>query len=198
MRIACIDMEGVLIPELWPLIAEATGIEELNVTTREWPDYPSLVKRRIELLNLYRLRLSDIQTILMRIDPLPGACRFIEQLKASYRIVIVSDAFREMIEPLWLKLGALELRCHHFICDSNGRIERAHYTRDRGKHEVVEELQALDHHTIAMGDAFNDLTMLRGADEGFLFRPSDETLQAAGNLKVVHEYENVLSHLGLA
>lgn len=196
MNTACVDLEGVLIPELWPLVADATGIGELAITTREWPDYPSLVTRRIELLNHHGLRLVELCSLLGRVEPLVGARRFVEQLAMSHRIIIVSDGFREMLEPLWLKLGSPELRCHHFICDHDGRIERAHYTRQRGKHEELEGLKALGYGTLAVGDAFNDLSMLRSADQGFLFRPSPETLNAAGDLHVVYEYEDILGRLG--
>jgi phosphoserine/homoserine phosphotransferase len=197
MKIACIDMEGVLIPELWPLIAEATGIQELKITTREWPDYRSLVDKRIELLNQHHIRLTDLHCLLRTIKPLPGALWFLEQLRVAYRIVIVSDAFREMIEPLWLELGAPELRCHHFICNSFGSITHAHYSREQGKHEVIEEFKANGYRTIAVGDAFNDLSMLRMADDGFLFSPSNDTLQTAGGLKVVYKHEDILRYLGL-
>lgn len=193
MDIACIDLEGVLIPELWPHIAERTGIAELALTTREEPDYARLVQRRIALLRYHGLRLRDVQRIVADAAPLPGAIGFIEALGATHRIVLVSDAFQDMILPLWDALGHPELRCHRFVCDAGGFIAGARYTRARGKHEVIEEFMAAGARTLAVGDAFNDLTMLRQATQGFLFRPSPETRQAARDLIVANCYDDILS-----
>lgn len=198
MKIACIDMEGVLVPELWPLVAAAAQVPALLATSRECPDYRGLVARRIDLLGRHGIRLADLRRLLRDIAPLPGVEGFLERLRADYRVVIVSDAFREMIEPLWLRLGAPELRCHHFVCDEAGFVSQACYTRMAGKHEVVEAFAAEGHETVAVGDALNDLSMLHRADRGFLFRPSAETRRAAGCLPVVETHEAILLELGLA
>ena len=197
MNIACLDMEGVLIPELWPHIAKVSGIDELAVTTREDPDYARLVERRIALLRHHGLRLSDVQRIVGDLRPLPGAVAFMAALRLSmnFRIVLVSDAFREMVLPLWRELGEPELRCHRLDCDAAGFISAAHYARQRGKVEVIEELALQGHYTVAVGDAFNDLPMLHSADQGFLFRPSELTLKQAHGLTVVSRYQDILTAL---
>lgn len=192
-NIACIDMEGVLIPELWPHIAEATGITDLAITTREEPDYARLVNRRIELLRRNGLRLIDVQALTERVDPLPGAPHFLTELRKQFHVVLVSDAFQEMILPLWDKLDRPELRCHWFTCDRYGYISKANYSRSQGKHEVIEEFSAIGHKTLAVGDAFNDLTMLRRASLGFLFRPSPQTLKTATGIGVAMTYQEILT-----
>lgn len=201
MNVACIDLEGVLIPELWPHIATVTGVEELAVTTREEPDYARLVERRICLLKHKRLRLRDIQAIVSEMMPLPGALDFLEALKSEWHVLLVSDAFEEMVHPLWRKLDSPELQCHRFICDAAGYVHKAQYGRKLGKHEVIDDLAANGYRTMAVGDAFNDLMMLSHADIGFLFRPSPETLRSSQELRVVHQYQeilNVLSHFDVA
>lgn len=182
MNVACIDLEGVLIPELWPHIASVTGVQELAITTREEPNSPRLVERRLGLLKQKNLRLRDVQAILADMTPLPGALGFLTALKSRWRLLLVSDAFEEMVRPLWLKLGCPELQCHRFVCDAAGSIQRAHYTRQLGKHEVINDLVANGCRTMAVGDAFNDLAMLRHADIGFLFRPSLQTLESSQDL----------------
>jgi len=195
MDIACIDMEGVLIPELWPHIAEATGIGELAVTTREEPDYARLVAFRIRTLRKNGLRLSDVQALVSTIAPLPGATAFLAALRPRMRVVLVSDAFQEMVLPLWRAFGEPELRCHRFVCDDDGFVSAAQYVRAHGKHEVIDEFAARGCRTLAVGDAFNDLSMLRRASMGFLFRPSPQTLLAAQDLKVALSYADILDHI---
>lgn len=197
MQIACIDLEGVLIPELWPHIAQQTGIKELLITTRDEPNYAKLVTQRIRLLKRYHLRLSDVHDLLSNIKPLPGAQEFVKTMAQRWRIVLVSDAFRQMVEPLWAQLGSPELRCHDFVCDGEGYICSASYSRKFGKHEVVEYFKAQDKQTLAIGDAFNDLSMLRAADRGFLFCPSLATQKAATDLIVLQDYESILNALSM-
>lgn len=192
MLVACIDMEGVLIPEMWPYIAERTGINELAMTTREVPDYPSLVKRRIELLNYHKKTLSDIQTIVAELEPYEGARQFLSQMSQKCHVVLVSDAFYELVKPLWEKLGSPRIECHFFTVDADQKILAARYTR-KGKHEVVERFKKRGFSTLAVGDAFNDIGMLNAADKGFLFRPSAETLNAAQHLTVADQYHEILS-----
>jgi phosphoserine / homoserine phosphotransferase len=195
MPIACIDLEGVLIPELWPHIAYQTGIEELHITTREEPNYSKLVEQRIHLLKYHQLRLCDVRNLVSTIKPLPGAVKFIQTIALHWRIVLVSDAFRQMVEPIWMQLDSPELQCHEFSCDSDGYICTAEYSRKFGKHEVVENFKAQGEQTLAIGDAFNDLSMLRAADKGFLFRPSLPTRSAATDLMIVEDYQSILHAL---
>ncbi len=195
MSVACIDLEGVLIPELWPHIAHQTGVEELLITTREEPDYGKLVERRISLLRQHRLRLCDVRNLVSTVQPLPGAVQFLRAVALHWRVVLVSDAFQQMVEPLWLQLDSPELQCHKFECDSHGYVSNAHYSRKFGKHEVVEHFKSQGEQTLAIGDAFNDLSMLRAADKGFLFRPSLSTRNAAKYLTIMEDYESILHAL---
>ncbi|MFC7420625.1 bifunctional phosphoserine phosphatase/homoserine phosphotransferase ThrH [Iodobacter arcticus] len=197
MKIACIDMEGVLIPEMWPHIADFTGIQSLAITTREEPDYVQLVAKRISILNENRLGIADIEYMISKLAPLPGAIEFLKQLQKHYRIVLVSDAFQEMLLPLWHTLGQPELRCHRLICKANGQIRQARFSRAQGKHEVIEEFAAMGARTLAVGDAFNDLSMLRKATQGYLFRPSAETQQAAPDLRIALSYQDILDGIML-
>jgi phosphoserine / homoserine phosphotransferase len=198
MSVACIDLEGVLIPELWPHIAHQTGIEELLITTREEPDYSKLVRQRIRLLRQHHLRLCDVRNLVSTVQPLPGAVEFIRTIALYWRVVLVSDAFQQMVEPLWVQLESPELRCHAFECDNDGYISIAHYSRQFGKHEVVEHFNAQGEQTLAIGDAFNDLSMLRAANKGFLFRPSLLTRSVANDLAIAQDYESILQALSLS
>jgi phosphoserine / homoserine phosphotransferase len=198
MSIACIDLEGVLVPELWPHIAHQTGIKKLLITTREEPDYTKLVERRISLLRQHHLRLCDVRNLVSTIKPLPGAVQFIRTVALLWRVVLVSDAFRQMVEPIWMQLGSPELQCHEFACDSDGYIFAAKYSRKFGKHEVIEHFKAQGEQTLAIGDAFNDLSMLRAADKGFLFRPSLPTRSVANDLTIAQDYESILHALSLS
>jgi phosphoserine / homoserine phosphotransferase len=198
MPVACIDLEGVLIPELWPHIAHQTGIEQLFITTREEPNYAKLVEQRIRLLRRHHLRLCDVRNLVSTIEPLPGAIEFIRAMALHWRIVLVSDAFEQMVEPLWAQLDSPELQCHQFECDSDGYVCAAHYSRRFGKHEVVAHFNAQGEQTLAIGDAFNDLSMLRAADKSFLFRPSLPTRNAANDLVVVQDYKSIVHALSLS
>lgn len=185
-------MEGVLIPELWPHVAVWSGISALCATTREIPDYPQLVAQRIALLKRHNLRLQDIHVALSNVEPFSGATDFLAALNSQWRVVLVSDAFAQMIRPLWGCLGKPELRCHRFQCGQDGVIQTAHFSRREGKHEVIQEFANLESRTLAVGDAFNDLSMLRLADLGILFRPSAATLDAATDLPVADSYADIL------
>jgi phosphoserine/homoserine phosphotransferase len=198
MDIACIDMEGVLVPELWPHIAMRSGVDELASTTREESNYACLVERRIQLLRRHGLRLSDVQAMVSEIAPLPGAKQFLAALQPRFRVVLVSDAFEQMLLPLWHQLGEPELRCHQFRCDAQGFVCAAQYARVHGKHEVLEEFSAMGFRTIAVGDAFNDLSMLHRSSSGFLFRPSPQTALVADGLTIAMTYSEILSRLSLS
>ncbi|WP_297576534.1 bifunctional phosphoserine phosphatase/homoserine phosphotransferase ThrH [uncultured Deefgea sp.] len=192
MKIACIDMEGVLAPEMWPYIGRIAKIDELNITTREEPDYLRLMQLRISLLKKHGLKLTDIQDIVTNMPLLEGASDFIAQLHKNFRVIIISDAFIELIDHFVQQLGHPEVECHRLICDSDGFIERCHFLARKGKEESVAKFQTSGCQVLAVGDAFNDLAMLRTAEMGLLFQPSEQTQQAAPDLQVVRSYAEVL------
>lgn len=197
MNLACIDMEGVLIPELWPIIARETGIPALAATTRECPDYATLVNQRIALLKSHHIGLARVVDICAAQAPLPGAIEFLAALSPNWRILIVSDAFQQMLAPLLAKLGRPDAACHVFDCDGQGYINAARYTRSQGKQEAIAVARRDYRRIMAVGDALNDLAMLRAADQGYLFRPSATTRQAlrpddALTVEIVDGYPAIL------
>lgn len=191
-KTVCLDMEGVLVPELWPQLAKKTGLKEFSITTRDVPDYAALMNTRINLLRTHRITLKQVQALLVDVDIFPGARRFVEELKRSMNVVLVSDAFAEMITPFHEKLGQPQLLCNHFSCDSEGFVTQPNYIRHHGKHEAVEKIQALGDWVVAVGDAYNDLGMLRAADLGFLFRPSTVVKSIASDIYAAENYDEIL------
>lgn len=192
MNIACIDLEGVLAPEMWPHVAKCAGIPALAVTTREEPDYPRLMRRRIGLLRRHGLKLVDVQRIVAVLPVLDGAAEFLRTLERDHRVLIVSDAFTELAAQFGQALGAPELQCHQLSVCRDGYIDGCRFLSRRGKEETVRLFQEDGHRILAVGDAFNDLAMLHLADDGFLFRPSQQTVSAAGGLRVVTRYDEIL------
>lgn len=188
---ACLDLEGVLIPEIWPWLAHRTGIEGFSRTTRDEPDYNQLMIDRIALLREHDLRLSDVQRFVSELSPLPGALDFVEWMSQVFQVTLVSDAFVQMVEPFWRIFGQPTLRCHRLVCDTEGFITHAQYSRCHGKHEVIEEFQAQGQWVLAVGDAYNDLSMLRRANLGFLYRPSASTAAAARDVYVADSYDQI-------
>lgn len=170
MEIACLDLEGVLIPEIWVSVAERTGVEALRVTTRDIPVYDELMKRRLALLEQHELRFSDIQTVIARLRPLEGAADFLDWLRERFQVVIVSDTFYEFAAPLMRQLGWPALLCHHLVIE-NDRIVDYRLRQEHPKRRVVQALRGLNFRVIAAGDSYNDIAMLAEADAGILFRP---------------------------
>lgn len=193
--IACIDLEGVLVPELWPFIAEETGIPELAVTTREEPDYPTLVEKRITLLKTHQYSAISIVKMMQSLDVLPGALEFLKSLRKSYEILIVSDAFTPMINPFLEKLETPKIECNTLIENDQGYFNNAVYIRPRGKESTIENFKALGYRVVAVGDALNDLGMLRAASSGFLFNPSEATKAVAPDVQTAYEYKEILETL---
>ena len=193
MDIACIDLEGVLAPEMWPYIGKTTGIAELKTTTREEPDYARLMQHRLALLRRNALKLSDIQKIVANLKVFDGATDFLDELGAQHRVIIVSDAFLEMARHFTQQLGNPEIQCHRFNISTAGYINSCCYLPRLGKEETVHQLQSAGHSVLAVGDAFNDLAMLRKAELGFLFKPSRQTQDAARDIQVANNYSEVLS-----
>lgn len=193
MKYACIDMEGVLIPEIWPHLAEKTKISELSVTSREIPDYESLVLSRIKILRQNNIKLQDVVNMISELEPIDGAVNFLNRLNKSYKVILVSDAFEQTIAPLWERLGRPELKCHKFQCDDDGYIKTPVYSRKKGKIEIIESLKSKPEvQILSVGDAFNDLEMLRASTTGYLFRPSIETRNSAEDIPVVSKYEDIM------
>jgi phosphoserine/homoserine phosphotransferase len=196
-NIACVDLEGVLTPEMWPFIGSVAGIPGLTITTREEPDYYRLMVHRIALLRKHGLKLRDVQEIVASLPVLDGAADFLAALRSRYRVLIVSDAFIEFAAHFGALLGSPELQCHRLSVGVDGFIDSCLFLPRRGKEETVQRLQQGGHRVLAIGDAFNDLAMLRAADRGFLFRPSRQTLVAAEDLRVALHYSDILKQLRL-
>lgn len=189
MIVACLDFEGVLIPEVWIGVAETTGIPELRRTTREEPDYDKLMRDRLAILAKNKLGLKDIQAVIDTLDPLEGALDFLNRLRAHYQVVILSDTFYEFAEPFVRKLGWPTLFCHSLECDSNGRlIDYKLRLRDH-KRLAVQAFRSLNYKTIATGDSYNDTAMLGEADYGILFRAPDNVVREFPQFPMVRTYD---------
>ena len=171
MIVACLDLEGVLVPEIWIGVAERTGIPELRRTTRDEPDYDKLMRFRIDLLEKRGLGIADIQAVIAGLDPLDGAREFLDWLRERHQVLILSDTFYQFAKPLMRKLGWPTLFCHDLEIDSRGRITGYRLRMRDQKRASVEHLRALNFQTIAAGDSYNDTSMLAAAHAGILFRP---------------------------
>ena len=188
MIVACLDMEGVLTPEIWIGVAERTGIPELRRTTRDEPDYDKLMRFRIELLERHGLGLRDIQAVIAGLDPLEGASEFLAWLRERYQVLILSDTFYQFALPLMRKLGWPTLFCHDLEVDARGRISGYRLRMRDQKRASVEHLRALQFRTIAAGDSYNDTAMLGAADVGILFRPPDNVIVEFPQFPVTRSY----------
>lgn len=195
MNIVCLDLEGVLVPEIWINFAERTGIEELRLTTREVPDYDVLMKSRIEILKQHELKLSDIQEVIASMEPLQGAREFLETLRSLTQVVILSDTFTEFAQPLMKKLGYPTLWCNDLIVDSQGMICNYRMRLHDGKKKAIRALKELNFRTFAAGDSYNDLTMIHEADGGCLFRAPERILLEEPNLKLTITYDEFLQEV---
>lgn len=173
MKIVCLDMEGVLIPEIWIAFAEESGIPELRRTTRDEPDYNKLMRWRIDLLRSRGLKLSQIQDTISRIDPLPGAKAFLDELRSMTQVLILSDTFEQFAMPLMKKLGYPTLLCNTLKTDAEGFITHHVMRCDHSKLTTVKALQSIGYDTIASGDSHNDLGMIQASKAGFLFKSTD-------------------------
>jgi phosphoserine/homoserine phosphotransferase len=187
--VACLDFEGVLIPEVWIGVAEATGIPELRRTTREEPDYDKLMRGRLEILAKNKLGLKDIQAIIDTLDPLEGAHDFLERLRSRYQVVILSDTFYEFAEPFVRKLGWPTLFCHRLECDATGRLTDYKLRLRDHKRLAVQAFRSLNFKTIATGDSYNDTAMLSEADCGILFRAPDNVVREFPQFPMVRTYD---------
>ena len=175
--IACLDMEGVLVPEIWVNVAQKTGIRELSLTTRDVPDYDLLMKRRLGILDRHRLRLPDIQAVIATMAPLEGAGEFLEWLRERCQVVILSDTYYEFAMPLMKQLAYPTLFCNRLEVDADGRIINYHLRLPDQKRQSVAALKRLRFMVVAAGDSYNDTSMLAEADAGILFRPPDTIIK---------------------
>jgi phosphoserine/homoserine phosphotransferase len=185
---ACLDLEGVLVPEIWINVAERTGIEALRVTTRDEPDYDVLMRRRLAILAEHGLVLADIQAVIGRLRPLEGAEEFLHDLRERFQVLILSDTFYEFADPLMRQLGRPTLLCHRLEVDAAGRVVDYHLRMADQKREAVKALHRLRFKVIAAGDSYNDTAMLGEADAGILFRPPDNVVREFPHFPVTHSY----------
>jgi len=191
MIVACLDLEGVLVPEIWIDVAERTGIEALKRTTREEPDYDVLMKQRLEILSKHGLGLSAIQEVIAEMRPLPGAAEFLNWARERYQPVILSDTFYEFAAPLMRQLGYPTLLCHDLEVDDSGVIVDYHLRLPDPKCRGVQAFRALNLKVIATGDSYNDTNMLLEADAGILFRPPENVIREFPQLPVARDYDEL-------
>lgn len=188
MNIVCLDLEGVLIPEIWIAFAEKTGIEALKRTTRDEPDYDVLMRYRLDILDKEGFKLSDIEEVIGTLDPLPGAKEFVEWVTSQTRLVILSDTFSQFAGPLMAKLGNPTLFCHDLVIDDSGRIADYRLRLKDHKRKAVEAFRALNFDTFAAGDSYNDLSMIDTADNKCLFRPPQRLIDERPDLAVAKDH----------
>ena len=191
MIVACLDLEGVLVPEIWINVAERTGIEELRLTTRDEPDYDVLMKGRLRILAENGLGLSDVQKVIAQMSPLEGADRFLDWLRERFQVLILSDTFYEFAEPLMRQLGFPTLFCHSLGVDDQGRVVDYFIRLPDQKRRTVMALRELEFRVIAAGDSYNDTSMLGAADAGILFRPPDNVIREFPQFPVTRTYEEL-------
>jgi len=189
--IACLDLEGVLVPEIWINVALRTGISELRITTRDEPDYDALMKKRIAILEHHGKGLPDLQAVIAGLAPLPGARAFLDRLREHFQVVILSDTFYEFASPLIRQLGFPALLCHRLVTDARGRVTDYRLRVPDQKRRAVEAFQSLCFRVIAAGDSYNDTSMLGAADAGILFRPPDNVIREFPQFPVTHTYDEL-------
>ncbi len=188
MIVVCLDLEGVLLPEIWINVAERTGIAELRRTTRDEPDYDKLMRGRLEILDRQGLRIGDIQQVIASLEPLEGAEDFLAWLRESFQVVVLSDTFYQFAAPLMRKLGFPTLLCHDLEIDPSGRIADYHLRMPDQKRESVRAFRKLRFPVIAVGDSYNDTTMLAEANAGILFCPPDNVVAEFPQFPVTRAY----------
>jgi len=191
MNIVCLDLEGVLVPEIWIAFAEASGIPELRRTTRDEPDYDKLMKWRIGILKEHGLGLKEIQDTIAKIDPLPGAKEFLDKLRAKTQVIIISDTFTQFATPLMEKLGWPTIFCNTLEVADNGEVTGFKMRCEKSKLTTVKALQSIGYETIASGDSYNDLDMIKAGKAGFLFRTTDKIKADFPNLPAFEEYDDL-------
>ena len=191
MYVVCADLEGIFVPEIWIKVAEKTGLEELKLTTRDISDYDVLMKKRLSTIHENGLKLKDITDVIATMEPLEGAMEFLDWLRSCAQIIIVSDTFVQFAGPLMKKLGWPTLFCNSLVVGSDGSIEGYNLRQKDGKCKVVLSLKTLNYKTIAVGDSYNDITMLQEADKGILFRPPDNVKNEFLEFPVLYSYDEL-------
>ena len=195
MNIVCLDLEGVLVPEIWIAFAEASGIPELKRTTRDEPDYNKLMAWRMGILREHSLTLKDIQNTISCIKPLEGAKEFLDKLRAMTQVVILSDTFREFASPLMKQLGWPTILCNSLVVDENNMLSGMVLRQTDGKRKAIEGFRSMGFRTFAAGDSYNDLTMIHTADKGCLFRAPERILLEEPDLKLCTTYDEFFNEI---
>ena len=195
MEIVCLDLEGVLVPEIWIAFAEKTGITELKRTTRDEPDYNKLMAWRMDILREHSLTLTDIQNTISEIKPLEGATEFLDKLRAMTQVVILSDTFREFASPLMKQLGWPTILCNSLVVDENNMLSGMVLRQTDGKRKAIEGFRSMGFRTFAAGDSYNDLTMIHTADKGCLFRAPERILLEEPDLKLCTTYDEFFNEI---
>lgn len=198
MNVVCLDMEGVLVPEIWIAFAEASGIPELKRTTRDEPDYDKLMKYRLEILKEHGLGLNEIQATIEKIDPMPGAKEFLDELRSITQVIILSDTFEQFAAPLMKKLGWPSIFCNTLQVAPSGEITGYQMRCPQSKLTTVKALQSCGFDTIAAGDSFNDLAMIRASKAGFLFKSTDAIKADNPDLEAFEEFDDLLTAIKAA
>ena len=193
MNIVCLDMEGVLVPEIWIAFSEESGIPELRRTTRDEPDYDKLMKWRLGILKEHGLGLKEIQAVIAKIDPLPGAKEFLDRLRAETQVVILSDTFEQFAKPLMEKLNWPTIFCNTLEVGEDGAITGYKMRCEKSKLTTVRALQSMGYDTIAAGDSFNDLAMIQASKAGFLFKSTEAIKAAHPELPAFEEFDELLA-----
>lgn len=193
MNIVCLDMEGVLIPEIWIAFAEATGIEELKRTTRDEPDYDKLMQYRLDILRKHNLGIKEIQETISKMDPIPGAKEFLDELRTITQVIIISDTFEQFAQPLMKKLGWPTLFCNSLEIAEDGTITDYKMRVEKSKYTTVKALQSIGFDTIASGDSHNDMGMIQASKAGFLFKSTDTIKAEYPELPAYDEYDDLLA-----
>ena len=188
--IACLDLEGVLLPEIWIKFAEKTGIDELKKTTRDIPDYSKLMEMRLQILKNHNLRINDIQDVIKTLKPLEGAKEFLSWLKSEFQVIILSDTFYEFSGPLMKQLDFPTLFCHQLVIDEKGRVIDFQLRQEDQKTKAVKALQGLNFKVISAGDSYNDTGMLQQADSGILFCPPDNVIKEFPQFPIAKNYQD--------
>ena len=193
MNIVCLDLEGVLVPEIWIAFAKETGIEELKRTTRDEPDYDKLMKYRIAILKEHGLGLKEIQDTIAKIDPLEGAKEFLDELRSITQVIILSDTFSQFAGPLMKKLGYPTIMCNELVVSETGEITDFKMRCENSKLTTVKALQSIGYDTICAGDSHNDLGMILNSKAGFLFKSTDAIKEEHKELEAFEEYDELLA-----